>query len=158
VKRAILILLTAVLSLAGTVAHAQSPASFRVLLGVTDSASTRWDGTITARQAGNFKAEGWRFEGVDNIDGSLFHLNTHPPRGALNQGAGGIVANGFIINADGLTESSEFSITTAQGDFTFRAAEVPYGPPMKKTIRQQQQRPMVTSGWPTSSSLIIRST
>jgi hypothetical protein len=132
VKRAILILLTAVLSLAGTVAHAQSPASFRVLLGVTDSASTRWDGTITARQAGNFKAEGWRFEGVDNIDGSLFHLNTHPPRGALNQGAGGIVANGFIINADGLTESSEFSITTAQGDFTFRAAEVPYGPGVYK--------------------------
>jgi hypothetical protein len=132
VKRATLILLTAVLSLAGTVVHAQGPASFRVLLGVTDSASTRWDGTITARQAGNFKAEGWRFEGVDNIDGSLFHLNTHPPRGALNQGTGGIVANGFIINADGLTESSEFSITTAQGDFTFRAAEVPYGPGVYK--------------------------
>ncbi len=68
-KRAIPILVVAFAFMAGNVVYAQTPASFRVLLGVTDSASTRWDGTITARQAGNFKAEGWRFEGVDNING-----------------------------------------------------------------------------------------
>jgi hypothetical protein len=107
--------------------HAQGPASFRVLLGITDSASTRWDGTITAKQAGKVTAEGWRFEGVDNIDGTLFHLNTHPDRLFNNPTGGSLVANGFIINADSVSDSSEFAITTAQGDFTFRASEAPYG-------------------------------
>jgi hypothetical protein len=107
--------------------YAQAPASFRVLLGVTDSTSTRWDGTITPKQAGKITTEGWRFEGVDNIDGTLFHLNTHPARVFNNPVGGSFVANGFIINADSVSETSEFDITTAQGDFTFRASEVPYG-------------------------------
>jgi hypothetical protein len=107
--------------------YAQSPASFRILLGVTDTATTRWDGTITARRAGKIITEGWRLEGVDNIDGTLFHMNTHPARLFNNPAGGAFVANGFIINADSVAESSEFSITTAQGDFHFRASDVPYG-------------------------------
>ncbi|HXW13920.1 MAG TPA: hypothetical protein VEN79_05360, partial [Terriglobia bacterium] len=107
--------------------YAQAPASFRVLLGVTDSASTRWDGTITPKQAGHITTEGWRFEGVDNIDGTLFHLNTHPVRIFNNPTGGNVVANGFIINADAVSDSSEFAISTAQGNFNFRASEVPYG-------------------------------
>jgi len=107
--------------------YAQAPAAFRVLLGVTDSATTRWDGTVTTKQAGNITTEGWRFEGVDNIDGTLFHLNTHPARIFNNPAGGTFVANGFVINADAVSESSEFDITTDQGDFTFRASEVPYG-------------------------------
>jgi hypothetical protein len=107
--------------------YAQAPASFRVLLGVGDTVTTRWDGTITPRLAGNIATEGWRFEGVDNIDGTLFHLSTHPARLFNNAAGGNFVANGFFINADAVTESSEFAITTAQGDFTFRASEVPFG-------------------------------
>ena len=107
--------------------YAQAPASFRVLLGVGDTVTTRWDGTITPRLAGNISTEGWRFEGVDNIDGTLFHLSTHPARLFNNAAGGNFVANGFFINADAVTESSEFAITTAQGDFTFRASEVPFG-------------------------------
>jgi hypothetical protein len=107
--------------------QAQSPASFRVLLGVTDTSSNRWDGTITAKQAGEIKTEGWRLEGVDDIDGSLFHMATHPARLFGNATGGAVVANGFIINASAVTETSEFDITTTQGDFQFRASDVPYG-------------------------------
>jgi hypothetical protein len=106
---------------------AQAPASFRVLFGVTDTVSTRWDGTITAKQAGNLTTEGWRLEGVDDIDGNLFHFSTHPARLFGNASGGAVVANGFIVTGDAITESSDFSITTAQGDFHFSASEVPYG-------------------------------
>jgi hypothetical protein len=103
------------------------PASFRVLLGVNDANPTRWDGSITAREAGATTSEGWRFEGVDNINGSIFHISTHPGRGFNSASGTGVVANGFILNADNVTEASEFSITTAQGNFSFRASEIPYG-------------------------------
>jgi hypothetical protein len=52
--------------------QAQTPASFRVLLGVTDAAPTRWDGTISVSQAGRYTLEGWRFDGSDGFDGNLF--------------------------------------------------------------------------------------
>jgi hypothetical protein len=107
--------------------HAQAPASFRVLLGVTDSQSVRWDGTFTATGtaagAQTSSLEGWHNEAGDRILGSLFHLSTHP----LGTGSTTIVANGLIINADGVTDNTEFAFTTAQGDFRFRAAEAPYG-------------------------------
>ena len=101
------------------------PASFRVLLGVTDTRSTRWDGTLEAREAGAIKTEGWRFEGDDNFNDNVFHFYTHPARGF--EDVSQVVANGFIINADDVNESSEFRITTARGDFSFRASEIPYG-------------------------------
>src|SRR6202051_2655680 len=88
-----------------SLSFAQAPASFRILFGVTDSASTRWDGTITAKQAGDFTTEGWRLEGVDNIDGGLFHFSTHPARLFNSATGGGFVANGFILNADAVTDS-----------------------------------------------------
>jgi hypothetical protein len=106
--------------------RAQSPASFRVLLGVTDTSAARWDGTLSIRDAGKYTVEGWRFEGTDKIDtDGLFHLTTHAPRLFLSAAAltgGAVVANGFIINADSVTESSEFAITTSQGDFSFMLA------------------------------------
>jgi hypothetical protein len=109
--------------------RAQTAASFRVLLGVTDTAVTRWDGTVSARNGGSCELQPWRFEGVDNISGSLFHLSTHPARlfNAAALANASLVPNGFIINAKDVTESTEFAITTAQGDFSFRASDVTYG-------------------------------
>ena len=51
--------------------QAQTRTSFRVLLGVTDSTSNRWDGTITVKEAGNYSLDGWRFEDQDDIDGDV---------------------------------------------------------------------------------------
>ncbi len=103
--------------------QAQTPASFRVLLGVTDTQTTRWDGTFKATGVRGAQLDGWRFEGVDRINGGLFHMATHPNV----TGDTTIVANGVVIDADGVTDTSEFTFTTAQGDFQFRTADVPYG-------------------------------
>ncbi len=101
---------------------AQAPAAFRVLLGVTDTGSTRWDGSFKVTQAGQYSLEPWRFEGIDNIYGELFHISTHT--GYMGSPT---FANGFIISATAVEDSSTFSFSTAQGNFSFRASEVPYG-------------------------------
>src|SRR5690242_16483280 len=104
-----------------SVSRAQTRASFRVLLGVTDSMSTRWEGTIAVSQAGNYTVEGWRFQGPDTIDGNLFYIPTNSARlRTVPSGEANIVANGFIITADAVSDRSEFVFTAAPGDFRFR--------------------------------------
>jgi hypothetical protein len=120
-------ILAILLVLSGS-ARAQTPAAFRILLGVTDTSVTRWDGSLKVTQAGQYSLEPWRFEGADSINGELFHFSTHPGHffGAQNSG-GPPLANGFILTATAVGDGSEFSFSTAQGDFSFRASEAPYG-------------------------------
>jgi hypothetical protein len=54
--------------------------SVRILLGVGDTESVRWDGTIAAQGGKIASLAPWRFEGADAIVGSTWHLNTHPVR------------------------------------------------------------------------------
>ncbi len=126
-KRTIRFLIALAVLAFATFLYGQTPASFRILFGVTDSVSTRWDGTFHTADAGTVTTEGWRLEGVDNIDGNLFHFSTHPARLFNNPSGSSVVANGFIVNASAVTGDSEFVFTTANGDFQFRASEVPYG-------------------------------
>jgi hypothetical protein len=113
----------------GCDAHAQTPAAFRVLFGVTDATPTRWDGSFKVIDAGQYKLEPWRFDANDNIDGGAFHFSTRPGRFFhLPPDASRPLANGFILTASAVTDRSEISFSTAQGDFRFRASEVlPYG-------------------------------
>jgi hypothetical protein len=110
-----------ILLVQGSNALAQSPASFRVLFGVNDTSSTRWDGTLKVLQAGQYTLEPWRSAGQDKIEREIFRLTTGTPNGGAPR------ANGFIINATAVGDGSEFSFSTAQGDFSFRASEVPLG-------------------------------
>lgn len=113
-----------VLVVTGTL-RSQSPASYRILLGLTDAAPARWDGTFTGERVGSISASGWKFDSGDNIDGSTFHLSTRADVRFLSSGP--TVPNGLILTPDRVTESGEFSLTTAQGDFTFKVSDVPYG-------------------------------
>src|SRR5450755_3069256 len=109
---------------------AQSAETFRVLFGVADSAPTRWDGTVSVREGGKYDLKPWRFEGADGISGSLFHLTTHAARlfsGSTPAGAAAIIANGLLIDADSVTENTEINVTTSQGDFSFKASDLPLG-------------------------------
>jgi hypothetical protein len=123
-KRIIVVLIGLTSLIAGNNARAQTPASFRVLFGVTDTSSTRWDGSVTVTPASRCTLEGWRFSGTDSIHGYSFVVSTRTsPR--LN-GTPGIVANGIIISAAAVSDNSVFSFTTAQGNFSFTASEIPY--------------------------------
>ena len=109
---------------------AQSAASFRILFGVTDSAPTRWDGTVSVGEGKKFDIQPWRFEGADGISGPLFHITTHPARlfsGSTPTAGAIIVANGFLLTVSGVTESTAIAITTAQGNFRFTPADLKYG-------------------------------
>jgi hypothetical protein len=125
-RRINFVLIGLVLVILNSKLQAQTPASFRVLFGAADATTARWDGTLQVRQAGQFLLEPWRFESVDNIDGDNFHLSTHVGRFSGPSGDGSVLANGFIITAKAVGDSSEFSFTTAHGEFSFRASEVPY--------------------------------
>jgi hypothetical protein len=118
-------LILTILLLLVSSARAQTPAAFRVLFGVNDSLVTRWDGSIKVTQAGQYSLEPWRFETTDKVDGDLFRFSSRP---GTNTGSGQLpLANGFILTAKAVGDSSEFSFSTAQGAFSFRASEVPYG-------------------------------
>ena len=119
-KKTLLALLAYVPFALSITLHAQSTVSYRVLFGVTDTAPTRWDGTFSGERVGKITATEWKFLAGDNIDGQLFHFSTHPDQRFIGSAGGSgapIVPNGFILTAERVTESSEFSFTTAQGRF-----------------------------------------
>jgi len=123
------------LSAAGA-AHAQ--VSVRILLGIGDNESVRWDGTVGAQGARITSVAPWRFEGADAINGTTWHMNTHSVRlfnggtQVSSRGISNVVANGLIVDVDGHNGAGELRITTAQGDFTIALDELAYGKPVPK--------------------------
>jgi len=101
----------------------------RVLLGLTDKASTRWDGDVSARGARIVSLEPWRFEGEDAITGNQWRMSTHPIRlfGGAAQAPRPVVANGVIVWLDGESDSSEVAVKTPQGAFTVKLSDIPFG-------------------------------
>ena len=104
---------------------AQNVVSVRILLGVGDTTSVRWDGTVETSGASIKSIDPWRFEGADGIVDHMWHVSTHTVR--LFSGTvptalpgSGIVANGIIVTASLPGDDAEFKVTTAQGDFSFR--------------------------------------
>ena len=127
---------------------AQSAASFRILFGVTDSAPTRWDGTVSIREGGTFELQPWRFEGADGISGGLFHLTTHPARffsGSTPSANAVVVANGFLLDIERVTANTSIAVTTAQGDFDFKPGDLKYGEGLYKLGGRVYIDPVPTS-------------
>ncbi len=112
---------------------AQTSVSVRILLGVTDTESAKWDGSVQAKGAVIKSLEPWRFEESDSISGSSWKASTHGVRlfGGGNQVNGrpirNIVANGVVANLSGVSDNAVLSVTTAQGNFEVSLAEIPYG-------------------------------
>src|SRR5579871_5713832 len=114
--------------LAATV-PSQAAVGVRVALGLTDQNPTRWDGSAVAHGARIVSIEGWRFDGDDALaSGDSWKISTRRIRlfGANQVGAPN-VANGVVIWLDGERDNADIAIKTAQGDFTVRLADIPYG-------------------------------
>ncbi len=127
-KRANIVFITAILIAFVSPARAQTPAAFRVLFGVNDNAPTRWDGTLKVTDAGRYTVEPWRFQGDDKVEGDQYHISTRLARFFYKLPDSDLpVANGFILSVTSAGDASEFSFTTPQGTFSFRASEVQYG-------------------------------
>jgi hypothetical protein len=125
-RRINLALIPTILLVLSSPAHAQAPAAFRILCGVTDATPTRWDGSLKAKNAGPYTLEGWRFENDDSVNGNHFRFSTRAARRFGESEGRTIVANGLIITTSAATESTEFVFKTAQGEFSFGASDIPY--------------------------------
>ncbi len=109
--------------------HGQTLVSVRVLLGMLDTASTNWNGSVDAQNASVVSLEPWRFEGQDAINGNSWKASTHPIRlfGGMNARRRPVVANGIIVNLSARAEDAVLRVNTAQGNFEVRLNEIPYG-------------------------------
>ncbi len=110
-------------------ASAQAAVGVRLILGLTDQNEAKWDGSAAAERARIVRVDSWRFEGDDAIQGSSWTASTHPIRlfGGGRAGRPPIVANGVIVWLDGEQPDAVLSVKTAQGNFSIRLAEIPYG-------------------------------
>ncbi len=106
----------------------ESEISFRILLGLTDTKSTAWDGSLSVSPGGVVRIEPWRFDDGDRMEGAAgWKLSTHQARvfGAATQRP--MVANGVVATFRDLSADSQVRVETAQGNFQFRSADLPYG-------------------------------
>ncbi len=111
---------------------AHAAVGVRILLGLTDTAAdTKWDGNVTARGATISSIEPWRFEGGDKISGHDFQISTHDIRlfGAQVRPQTPVVANGIIVFLSGESDSSALQVKTAQGEFSVKLSDIPFGKP-----------------------------
>lgn len=101
----------------------------RVILGLTDRTETKWDGSVSAQGGRVASVEGWRFEGGDQVSGTSWRASTHRIRlfGGGRQGLPPFTANGVVVWLDGESDSTQLSFQTAQGNFTIKLADIPFG-------------------------------
>ncbi len=124
---------SSVILLAAFSLHCYAATGVRVVFGLTDTSETRWNGSATVRAGHLAEIEPWRFEGNDAIQGNSWTASTHEIRlfggRGLFGGANAIpfVANGIILRLDDANENTEVDVKTAQGDFTVRLRDIPYG-------------------------------
>jgi hypothetical protein len=102
--------------------------SFRILLGVNDREPTQWDGSITVSPGAIASITGWRFVGPDSTD-SVSNWQCRSRQGAA-QGANQqppMLPNGVIVTTAADSSGAAFNVKTAQGNFSFAAADIPWG-------------------------------
>jgi hypothetical protein len=117
-------------SVAIRAATLSSPAaqSYLIILGVGDTAPTKWDGSITAAGATILSLQGWRFTATDAISGtSSWTLSTRQAPPPPQQTTGPMQENGIIVTIAAPTGAVTFNVQTAQGNFSFTSTEVPFG-------------------------------
>ena len=119
-----------VLSVLLMCAAAQAAVGVRLVVGLTDREQTKWDGSVTARDARITAIEPYRFDADDAIlAGNAWKMSTHHARVFAAQLVAGapFTGNGVIVWLDGERESAELAVKTAQGEFALRLADIPYG-------------------------------
>ncbi len=114
-----------------------------IQLGLTDKEATVWDGSIKVTPGMVSEVSGFRFEMQDAIKGKdAWQVKTRTPQGAgakkgrsnnpkkigaMSKQLGPIFENGVFVKLKDITPESSVEITTAQGNVTFKLADVKPG-------------------------------
>jgi Protein of unknown function (DUF3604) len=102
--------------------------SFRILLGLTDTKPTPWDGTLVVSPGSVVRLEPWRFDEEDRLEGtSGWKISTHGVRVFGAAAERPVAANGVVATFSKLVDASEVRVDTTQGKFQFRPGDIPYG-------------------------------
>ena len=128
--------LSSLLAVSSLFAQSSTSYGVRILLGVGDSQSTHWDGSLSATGPNIARLDPWRFQMGDAIDGNSWTMATHPIKLFL----GGIfvanahtdrgptmASNGFIAQLTRANDDGRLQVHTSQGDFSFRLGDIPFG-------------------------------
>jgi hypothetical protein len=120
----------------------------RLRFGLTDTSNTKWDGTVAVAPGRVESISGWRFQQADKVEGTTgWKAETRPltirrtnaqkqkqkAAGGKKKGKAAAAAdapmadNGVILHLVDVTESSVVTVTTPQGNFSFKLADLPYG-------------------------------
>lgn len=126
-------MLRSIVLLLAVCAQARGAVVVRVVFGVGDTAPVVWDGSATVRNGHLGRIDPWRFESPDAIQGNSWKASTRQARQFGGEGLFGLraqipmAANGVILRLDDASEATEIDVTTAQGNFTIRLRDIPYG-------------------------------
>jgi hypothetical protein len=102
----------------------------RVLLGLTDGQSTRWDGSVTVSGARITRIDPWRFGADNEIHGdNSWRVSTRPVVMTFDSSVDRppIADNGVIVWLSGESPDTLVKVETARGDFSFRLSQTQYG-------------------------------
>ena len=102
--------------------------SFRIMLGITDKAPASWDGSVAVTPGDVASIRGWRFADGDSVDSrSSWKCSTRGLPAGNSVNAIAIAPNGVVVTAAVSDPATRFEVKTAQGNFTFTAAEIAWG-------------------------------
>jgi hypothetical protein len=110
----------------------QADAQFaaRILFGLTDNESQRWDGSATVSEGRIVRLEGYHFLSEDTIDAMSWRIATRVYEPTPVQRENGVRRNvnkpGVILFLDAPARA-QVGINTPQGKFNFSLADLPYG-------------------------------
>jgi hypothetical protein len=99
-------------------------AVFRILLGVGETESVAWDGSVSVSPGRIASINGFRFSGKDSTDGvSSWKASTHAA--TLRKGRqGGVLATGVVVATATDDPNATLEVKTARGTFSFRASDI----------------------------------
>ena len=107
--------------------------SFRILFGKGAKEPAVWDGKATPSEGRILSIQGWRFADTDLATESSWTASTRrgivPPAAAAAGQPGPMLDNGVILTAEIPHPGASFQVETAQGSFSFRARDMPFGKP-----------------------------
>ena len=109
---------------------AQGQTGVRVLLGLNDKTSTRWDGSVTVQGASVSRIDPWRFTPDDEIHpDNSWRAATHPILIDWDSWTDSppFSDNGVIIWLSGENSDTQISVKTARGDFNLRLGDLSFG-------------------------------
>jgi len=101
--------------------------AFRILLGVTDTEGTKWDGSIKVSPGQVSSIRGWRFADGDSTDTTTSWKASTRVAVGRKGATQGMQDNGVIVTATSDDPNASFDVKTAQGNFSFRAADIGWG-------------------------------